>query len=203
MGHNGKFLWPILDLLDHNRRGIANVNRTFVILHQDEYPMVVKDWPIFLHQCIDTVLKSLVEVRQVKVLAKIVAVKGLVIPKQNGRIDKVERRRRMFELSEERSTINVVKENIKLVRLVREAPVINESVLNLSMTLVLFGCADRRARQFLCDVGWRRDWASQVGQCLEAWLPICKGAKRQQRKVNENCKEIMDPKDYAVRLDHI
>jgi hypothetical protein len=79
LAHNRKFLWPILDLLYCNRRGIAGVNHTFVLLHWDKYPTVVKDWPIFLHQCIDAVLKSLVKVRQVQLLAKIVAVKGLVI----------------------------------------------------------------------------------------------------------------------------
>jgi hypothetical protein len=150
------------DLLGCNRRGVASVNHTFVILQRDEYPTVVKDWPIFLHHCIDAVLKSLVEVRWVQVLAKIVAMKGLIVPKQKERIDNIKRRRRMFMLLEDRSTINIVKENIELIQLVRKAPVVDENVLN-SLTLVLFGYVDRQARQFLRDVGWRRNWASQVG----------------------------------------
>ncbi len=124
---NRKFLWPILDLLDCNRRGVASVDHTFVILHRDKYPTVVEDWPMFLNQYIDAVLKSLVEVRQVQILAKIVVMKGLVVPKQKEQIDNVERRRRLFNLLEYRSAINVVKENVELLGLVREAPALTRS----------------------------------------------------------------------------
>jgi hypothetical protein len=56
-------------------------------------------------------------------------VKGLVITKQEERVNNIKWRRRVFEFPKDGSTINVVQENVELVWLIREPPVVNKDVL--------------------------------------------------------------------------
>jgi hypothetical protein len=76
-------------------------------------------------------------------------VKGPVIPKQEEWVDNVKWRRRVFEFPEDGSAINVVQENVELMRLIKKSPVLNKDVLYLSAALILLGHTDGCAGQFL------------------------------------------------------
>jgi hypothetical protein len=48
----------------------------------------------------------------------------------------------MFKLPEDGATINIVQKSVKLIRLIKKTPVINEDVLDASTALVLISYAD-------------------------------------------------------------
>ena len=52
---------------------------------------------------------------------------------------------RMLEFPEDRPTINIVQEHVKFVRLIREASIVDEDVLNSTAALWLVSNTDRRA----------------------------------------------------------
>jgi hypothetical protein len=83
----------------------------------------------------------------------------LIVLEQEERINNVERRRRIFELVEDGTAVNIVKESVKFVRLVGKAPVVNEDVFNATTTLVLVGNVDGQAGRFLRGIMSRCDRA--------------------------------------------
>jgi hypothetical protein len=84
----------------------------------------------------------------------------LVIPKQEEWVGDGKGRGWMFEILKDRAAIDIVQKNVKLIRLVVKAPVVNENILDASTALLLIGHMDWQTRRFLQCVGWRRDRAS-------------------------------------------
>jgi hypothetical protein len=79
LAHDWNFFWAVLYLLNRNRGSVAGINNTFVVFDQEEYPVIVKNCPILLYQCMNAVLEQLPQVQEVKVLVEKVPMNRLII----------------------------------------------------------------------------------------------------------------------------
>jgi hypothetical protein len=149
LAHDWNFFWAVLYLLNHNRKNVAGINNTFVVFDQDEYLTIIKNCPILPYQCINAVTEHLLQVQEVKVLAEKVPLNRLVVLEQEKQINNVKRRRRMFELAEDGTAMDIVKESVEFVGLIRKTPVVNEDIFNPTTTLVLVSNVDGHAGRFL------------------------------------------------------
>jgi hypothetical protein len=106
--HERNLLCAVLDFLDRNSGAVPRVNYALVISHQNEHAAIVEDGPIFPNHGVYGVLKAAVEVGEVQALTKDYSVKSLVILKSERVVNNVKWRRRVFELAEDRTAVNIV-----------------------------------------------------------------------------------------------
>lgn len=129
--HNRSLAWSILYLFNADGASRTSVDDTLVILDGDELPFIVENQPVFLDKAIDLILHTRVEMRQIKQLAQCRTVNCLVIGCKESWVDVIERWGGVLALSENGTPVNVMEENVEVMRLVGITAVVVKDVLAL------------------------------------------------------------------------
>ena len=143
--HDRNLLRAIYDLLYCDGMRIACVKDTLVVPDGNKHTAIIEDRPVLDDQCVDLLLQVSGQVGYVQILAHALTVKGFIERKVEQRVSDIKWWSRMLEFPEDRPTINIVQEHVKFVRLIREASIVDEDVLNSTAALWLVSNTDRRA----------------------------------------------------------
>ena len=148
--HDGNFARAVVNLLDGDGSSSASINDTFVIFYRNEQAFVVKDRPILLDESVDLGLNVGFKMRQVELGAQFLPVDGLDICRCEVRVDIIEWWRGMLSFAENRTTIDIVQEGVKLVGLIGESSIVIKDVIG---SLPLLGLRrDSNGRWLVCGM---------------------------------------------------
>ena len=90
---------------------------------------VVKDRPVFLNEAVDRCLEKWVEMGKVQLLAEFRAVEGLIVDCVECEVDFIDRWGRVLLFAKDAPAVDVMKDGIKFIQLVRESTIIIENIL--------------------------------------------------------------------------
>ena len=84
---------------------------------------------------------------------------GFIKGESERRVVRIKRWSGMLQLPKDRTTIDVVKEGVMIISQIREAPVINEDILNPAANTIAFcsNANDVTGRRW-CGLRWRYCW---------------------------------------------
>ena len=128
LAHDGDFARSIVNLFDADGASITCVNRAGVVFNWDKLPLVIKDGPVLLQQLINPIANGGVKVQKVELLSKFGTVACLVIMQQKMWINIVNWQGWMFAPTEDGTTLDVVKDDVKRVGLVEVSMVVKVPV---------------------------------------------------------------------------
>jgi hypothetical protein len=83
-------------LLDGDGQRVSSVHNTFIVFHWNIDALLVKHWPLFLDKRVDLLLYSGIQVGEVKILAQLLTMFGLIIGTKKLWGDLIKGRWRMF-----------------------------------------------------------------------------------------------------------
>ena len=113
-----------MNLLDRNGSCCTCIDDTAVVLDRDELAFVVKDRPVFLNEAVHRCLERWIEMGKVKLLAEFRTMEGFIIDRVEFGVDSVNWRGRVSAFAKDAPTIDVMEDDIELMRLVRETAIV-------------------------------------------------------------------------------
>jgi hypothetical protein len=126
---------------------LFSVDGSFIVLDWDELALIVKDGPVFLKKFVNKVSGPTVKVGQVDLRSQFLAMNFFIIEREEGRVNIVDRRRVMYAPPKNGAALDIMLDNIELVRLVGEPPIVEKYVGTLL------------APNFLSDSDWLAGWS--------------------------------------------
>ena len=106
LAHDWHLPWSIMDLLNGDRRGVASVNDTLIVLDGDEQASVVEDGPVALDEDVDLLAHRGLEMGEVEFCYELLAMLGFVVLVFEGRVDAVDGGRWMAALAQDFAPID-------------------------------------------------------------------------------------------------
>jgi hypothetical protein len=142
--HDNSLLLSVQNLADRDGAGGTGVNDALVVLDRDEEPLLIEYRPKFADETVDLILEVHRQVGQIEGLAH----NWLVDVRDEGGVEAwingtIKVWSWVSELPQNDSSLDVVKEFIVDVRLIRESAVVEEWILHLFPALVSRGDTDR------------------------------------------------------------
>ena len=155
LSHEREFFWFVAYILDCDGRCLAGVDDTLVFFNGHPHPVVVKYRPILSNEGGNPGLNGFVKIGEVQLLAESFAMKSFIEGEVECGVNLIERRRWMPQSSKYRTTIDIIKEIIMHVGLIRETLVISKDLLDPAATTFPFCCdANDITGRGCCRLGW-------------------------------------------------